>query len=163
MTIRYAVVLCSLTLGIFAAHPLRCDVLFDGKTPVDRGNGDTVGGEIRWIGCDGQHKTIHNPPYNVYKRAEDCKGLTPHALNAPDPDVFGLKCPDSGPFTFGEQTRSCEVTDDKLANMFLTGVHGGERVKFEKSAGKIVLQSGRGSMAIDTREWDDFRKLSQYQ
>src|SRR5208282_1628345 len=99
MTSRLRMIVRILVLSTLIASVSRGDILLDGKTPVDKGNGVMVGSKIQWTSCDSKEpsRTLNNPPYTIFKRANDCNSLNADTLNgldskAPDPSVFGLSC-----------------------------------------------------------------------
>jgi hypothetical protein len=160
MGFRCAVLVSSVAIAALFVKPVRADVLLVGKTntPVDHGNGDMVGDEIRWIGCDGQKKTIRHPPYILYKRPEDCKGLGPVATTGPAPDLFGLKCKGSSPLFRDNSTQICAVADKKLAQHFFSNAEKGENVRFTVQSGKITLHSADNDLVLEEGKWEDFHK-----
>jgi hypothetical protein len=155
----------SLIPSVFSALLLlstqaRADVLLKGKTPIDRGHGDTVGDRIRWISCDGRHSEIADPPYTVYKRRPDtecerssAQDQAAKAANAGfhpnlDPSLFGLDCPSRG-----VDAAACKVEDKKLARHFFARVERGDVVEYHTKGDKITLTYGDEKLDVDSSEW----------
>jgi hypothetical protein len=155
---------CVPILLVFAA---RGDILLKGKTPVDRGRGDTVGGEIRWTSCDGARSTMKKPPYTVYKRDTECHGLEAESRTGIDddglhPSVFGLTCHGEGSVV-GRTSRVCRVSDEKLARYFFNAVRSGDQIRYDVNGKQVTLTFGDEKLLVDKSVWRGKSRSSDLQ
>jgi hypothetical protein len=161
MKLRPPLTVIALAFFLLPAVDVWADILLKDKQPIDRGRGETIGGEIRWISCDGTRSTKSNPPYVVLKRSNECHSIGPDAdantgvgNSGLDPSVFGLACNmGGGAFTFGEEYLTCKVDDESLARYFFKGAHNGDRVRYETKGNKITLTYRNEKLSVDRSAW----------